>query len=261
MNSKLIVAGVAVLALALSSCSGKSEPNNTANTNPLGLSTAGTLVGCGDAPFPPFEMEDSSSPTGYTGFDVDLLSAITDKLGLKYSYKDIDFASLPSALVSGQCDVAASSVTITEKRKESLGFSDPYYDSLQSLLVPASSSIASLADLSGKKVGVQSGTTGEIYAKANVPADATIVSFPSDGEEWLAMQAGSVDALLQDFPVNHEHEKADAGYKVVAKFNTDEQLGFAVAKANTALVDALNTQLAALKADGSYDKLYNTYFG
>ncbi len=278
MRLKTIVAGAAGLGLLLAGCStqedstdnsgsqssqtnSSSAPSSQAST--LGLIDPGTLTACGDPPFIPFEMEDSSSPIGYTGFDVELISQIAERLDLEFVYKDVNFDTLQAGTLfaSGQCDVGASGITITEKRKASLTFSDPYYDSLQSLLVPASSPVKTLDDLSGLKVGVQSGTTGQIYAQENLPADAQIVEFPSDGEEWLAIQAGNVDALLQDFPVNHQHETDDPDYKVVAQFETDEQLAFAVGKDQTALADAINQQLAAMKSDGSYDELFDKYFG
>ncbi len=95
--------------------------------------------------------------------------------------------------------MVASALTITDARKKKLGFSTGYYDSQQSLLVTADSGITGLDDLAGKKVGVQKGSTGEIYAQENA-TDADIVSFPSDAQMYAAIKAGQVDALLQDLP-------------------------------------------------------------
>src|SRR5690606_13580213 len=121
------------------------------------------------------------------GFDIDLLVAIAEKLDLKLAVMDTGFDALQSGatLAAGTCDLGASAMTITDERKANLDFSDPYYDSLQSLLVPVDSGITSIDDLDGKKVGVQQGTTGENYAKENATG-AQLVQFPSDGELWPA---------------------------------------------------------------------------
>ena len=129
--------------------------------------------------------------------------------------QDVGFDALQSGttLAAGQCDVGASAMTITDERKANIDFSEPYYESLQSLLVRTDSGIESIDDLSGKNVGVQQGTTGEAYATENAEG-AQLVQYPSDGELWPAMQAGQIDAILQDQPVNLEHEKADSAYTV-----------------------------------------------
>jgi polar amino acid transport system substrate-binding protein len=152
-------------------------------------------------------------------------------------------------------------MTITDERKANLDFSDPYYDSLQSLLVRADSGIKGIDDLGGKTVGVQQGTTGESYTEENAPEGTDIVAFPSDGELWPALQAGNIDAILQDLPVNLEHERADSTYSIVEQYQTDEQYGFAFAKGEkTALLDAVNGALAELRDDGTYQEIYDQYF-
>jgi len=262
----VVAAGVAAIALALAGCSsnGNGVGSNPSAANSLNVITPGSLTICSDLPYAPFEYEDSTSPSGYAGFDIDVITAIADGLGLKVVVIPSDFNALQSgvALEAGSCDIGVSAITITDARKANLDFSDPYYDSLQSLMVRADSGIKTLADLAGKNIGVQTGTTGENYAKANAPASASIVSFPSDGEEWLAMQAGQVDALLQDLPVNQIHTKADSSYVIVEKYNTNEQYGFALAKGkNPALLAAVNAGLQTLRDNGTYDTLYAKYFG
>lgn len=266
-KTAMLAAGAA-LALTLTACSSGTAPATAGASSQaapaLKTITAGTLTACSDVPYPPFEMEDASSPLGYTGFDIEVMDAIAKKLGLKFVVKDVDFDALQSGtvLVAGQCDMGASAMTITEERKNNIDFTDPYYDSLQSLLVRTDSGVTSLSGLAGKKVGVQKGTTGKTYAEKNKPADTTLVEFPSDGELWPALQAKQIDAILQDQPVNHTHEKADANYKIVETYKTDEQYGFALAKGkNPELLAAINAQLKAMRADGTYDTLYKKYFG
>ncbi len=264
-----LAATVAALALAFTGCAGSSTPTPSASgaASPAvdySLVTPGTLTVCSDIPYKPFEFEDASSPSGYTGFDVELVDAIAKKLGLTLKVVVTNFDALQSgtALEANSCDFAASAMTITPERKKNLDFADGYYDSLQSLLVKADSGIANLAGTSGKRVGVQKGSTGKLYATKNAPKDATLVDFADDGKMWIALQSGQVDALLQDLPVNHQHAVDDADYKIVETYNTNEQYGFAFAKGKKpALLAAVNEQLKALRADGSYDTLYKKYFG
>src|SRR5690606_41572908 len=122
----------------------------------------GTLTVCPALPYPPFEVEDSSAESGYSGFDMDVMQEIATRLDLTLSVQDVSFDALQSGAVlgAGQCDVGASAMTITEERAQNLDFSDPYYDSLQSLLVPADSGVTSLDNFSGS-LGVQQGTRSE----------------------------------------------------------------------------------------------------
>jgi polar amino acid transport system substrate-binding protein len=267
MSRRTAIAGLALVAtatLALAGCAtGSTDAGSSgepAAGDEYGLIEAGTLTVCSDIPYPPFEFEGEDGE--YTGFDIDLLGAIAAQLDLELSVQDVGFDALQSGttLAAGTCDVGASAMTITEERKANIDFSDPYYDSLQSLLVRTDSGIESIDDLDGKNVGVQQGTTGEAYAGENAPG-ASLVQYPSDGELWPAIQAGQIDAILQDQPVNLEHEKADSAYKIVETYETDESYGFAFAKGEKdALLDAVNGALQELKDNGEYQKIYDTYF-
>ncbi len=271
LKSKALAVGAAALVVAVSACASgtpatTSSTGASAGSSMAALTTveAGALTVCSDIPYPPFEVEDSSTETGYSGFDIEVMGAIAKNLSLKLKVKDVDFDALQSGtvLVAGQCDVGASAMTITDERKKRIDFTDPYYDSLQSLLVKTDSGIANLAGTAGKRVGVQKGTTGKSYAEKNKPESATVVEFPSDGELWPAIKAGQIDAILQDQPVNHTHEVKDSSYKIVETYKTDEQYGYALAKdKNPALLAAVNAQLKAIRADGTYDTIYKKYFG
>ncbi len=263
MNTRTLTTGLGALALSLvvAGCGSDDNGSTASDTGTdLDLVSSGTLTVCSDVPYPPFEDFDESSESGFKGFDIDIVSAIAEGLELELVVKDSSFDALQSgqALNARQCDLAASAMTITEERAANLDFSEGYYDSEQSLLVPEGSDIASIDDLAGKKVGVQQGTTGKAYTEENAP-DADIVSFPSDAEMFQAIQAGQVDALLQDLPVNLDHQKA-GGFEVVETYSTDEQYGLAMRKGNTALVEAVDEQLASMREDGSYDEIYDSYF-
>jgi polar amino acid transport system substrate-binding protein len=252
-----------VLGLSLAACGSddggdSGDSGSGGDTASLELIEDGSLTVCSDIPYPPFDVMDGDT---ITGFDGDLVNEIAKGLDLELKVQDSGFDGLQSGLSlnSNQCDMVASAMTITEEREANLDFTDGYYDSEQSLLVPTGSDIASIDDLDGKKVGVQQGTTGKTYTEENAPEGADVISFPSDAEMYSAIKAGQVDALLQDLPVNLEHAKT-GDYEIVEKYSTDEQYGFAVKQGNTNLLDALNEQLSELHDSGKYDEIYNKYF-
>ena len=250
---------IGLSALLLSACGGGG--GKTSSDSSLGLLKAGTLTVCSDVPYPPFEDFDKTTASGFKGFDIDIDQAIADGLKLKLAVEDASFDGIQSgqSLNAGQCDLASSALTITPEREKNLAFSNSYYDSKQSLLVPTGSAIKTIKDLAGKKVGVQQATTGKTYTEENAPKTADIVSFPSDAEMYQAIQAGQVDALLQDLPVNLEHTKKGK-FAIAEEYDTDESYGLAMKKGNDALVKAVNAQLAALKSGGEYQKIYDKYF-
>lgn len=256
-RSATVFIGLVAGAMALTGCG--SGGGGTAEGGGE-LMTEGALTVCSDVPYPPFENFDKSAPSGFSGFDIDIVTAIADGLGLKLKVKDSSFDALQSGLAmnSGDCDLAASAMTITPEREKKIGFSDPYYDSKQSLLVAEGSPIKSIADLDGKNVGVQKGTTGKAYAEENAPG-AKIIAYPSDAEMFPALAAGSVDAVLQDLPVNLDHTK-DGKFAIVEEYDTQESYGLAMKKTNSALIKSVNEQLQKLKDDGEYQKIYDTYF-
>ncbi len=256
-KSRLTALALTTLAaLVLSSC-GEDESGTTSTG--ADVINEGTLTVCSDVPYPPFEDFDKGSELGFKGFDIDIVSEVAERLELDLEVKDSSFDALQSgqALNAGQCDMAASAMTITEEREANIDFTDGYYDSKQSLLVPTGSDITSIDDLDGKTVGVQQGTTGKAYAEENA-SGADLTSFPSDAEMFQAIKAGQVDALLQDLPVNLDHTK-DGEFEVVETYETDEQYGFAV-KTGNSLVDDVNGALEDMREDGTYDEIYDKYF-
>ncbi|MDO7868983.1 ABC transporter substrate-binding protein [Nocardioides jiangxiensis] len=263
MTSRILTtAAAATLALGLAACG--SDKGNDKADGALDTITAGTLTVCSDVPYPPFEDFDKTTPTGFKGFDIDIVTAVAKELKLKLVVKDSDFNALQSglALNSRQCDLAASAMTITPVREKKIGFSEGYYDSEQSLLVPAGSSIKSIDDLKGKSVAVQKGTTGETYANKNATG-AKVTSFPSDAQMYAAIKAGQVDAILQDLPVNLDHQKdpkQPGKFTVVETYKTDETYGLAMKKSNTDLIKAVDDALATLHSSGDYQKIYDSYF-
>ncbi len=252
-------AAVGAAAILLTAGCGSDSGDGASTDDGLALVTSGTLTQCTDAPYEPFDYEKDGK---YTGLDVELLREIAKRndLTLKVQQTGFDGIQSGAALNSGQCDVAGAAMTITPEREKHLDFSDPYYNSLQSLLVPNGSPITKLEELSGKKLGVQSGTTGADYAKEHAPKDADLISFDGEATLYQALKAGNVDAVLQDFPVNARHAQ-EGDFTVVQEYDTGEKYGFAVKKDRTdGLLADINDALAAMKKDGTYDDIYQQFF-
>ncbi|MBT8198431.1 MAG: basic amino acid ABC transporter substrate-binding protein [Acidimicrobiia bacterium] len=248
-----VIALVAVLALGAVACS---------SVNVGELVEEGKLTICTDAPYAPFEFEDTSKPSGYSGFDMDLMQEIADEVGdLELSVKVVPFDGIWLLPAAGECDVVASAMTITDDRAQNALFTDPYFDADQSLLVRSADSALKLADMSGKRIAVQTGTTGEIYANDNNPG-ADIVSFDEPAAMFLGLESGDVDAILQDLPVNGERAAQEPDKFVVSDtFPTGEQYGFSVAPGNTDLQSAINDALTTLRDNGTYGDIHESYFG
>lgn len=265
MLTRRLLAAIAAAGLALAGCGGGGDTagdGGGGQSPQFDLVNEGTLTVCSDIPYPPMEMEGDS---GYTGFDIELMRNISDELGLDMRVQDVGFEGLQSGatLAAGTCDVAASSMTITDERDENLDFSDPYFDANQSLLVPEDSNISGIDDLAGKSVGVQQGTTGQSYTEENAPDDANIVAFPSDAELSSALAAGQIDAILQDIPPNENHaqESNPIPSKIVATFRTDESYGFAVEEEGSEeLLQAINDALQTQRDNGTYEQLRDEFF-
>jgi polar amino acid transport system substrate-binding protein len=265
MRARLLrrCAGLAAAALLLGACADDEADNGEETaTGELELVSDGQLTVCSDVPYPPFEFEDTDAPSGYSGFDIDLVQEIADRLELELVVVETGFDGLQSGatLAAGQCDLAASAMTISEERAENLNFSEPYYDADQSLIVLVDGDISGLEDLAGGALGVQGQTTGADYAQDNAPDDTEIVEFDQGPDIYTAMLAGQVAAGLQDLPVNIERAEEDDRFEVVETFETDEQYGFAAALDNDALIAAIDEQLAAIRDDGTYDEIYDRYF-
>ena len=225
------------------------------------LVTAGQLTVCSDIPYAPFEFSQGEK---LTGFDVELVRAIAQQLGLKAEFKATPFDTIIASLAAGNCDLVASATTITEERRQKVAFSAPYFDADQSLLIRVGEAgkYKTLADLKGRKIGVQSGTTGETYAKAHKPEGATIKDFPGAEDLFNALTSGDIDAVLQDFPVNKYRVLQGADkFAVTETFKTGEQYGFAMTKDNPRLVEAVDAALAGLRSSGGYDTVYKAWFG
>ncbi len=222
------------------------------------------LVICSDVPFPPFASEDatSSSPSGYTGFDIDLAQSIANSSDRTLVVVDEPFDQILDAVRVGVCDAAVSAVTITPERAEQVDFSQPYLEVGQSLVVRSEQgTVASLADLSPRTVGVQAGTTGERFVEANRPAGLRILDYPSTEDQFAALRSGQVTGIVLDSPVADVAVADDPGLRVAVGFDTDEQYGIAVARDNAETLAVIERGLEQARADGTLDGLRQRYLG
>lgn len=233
------------------------KPKKVFKTLKEGLLTVGS-----DVAFPPFEFKDEKTQE-IVGFDVDLAKEIGKRLGLKVEFVPANFDSIIPALKANKFDCVISAMTITEEREKQVDFSDPYIDSDQSLAVKTGSPIKSTKDLKGKVVGVQRGTTGELKAKElqqqfgikEVRAyDDTLLAFED-------LKAGRVDAVVNDLPVTAYLVKRQPEIQIVEVIKTGEKYGVAFREDQDDLREAFNKVLAEIKADGTYDQIYEKWFG
>ncbi len=249
-----------VLVVGLVGCGSSGGTPKTAELNPT-VVKAGTLTVCTSFPYRPFEFRRDGEPTG---FDIDLVNEVASELKLTPLILNVPFDDVQSGqlLNEGKCDVAIAGITITGERARVLDFSSPYFDATQAMVVKRGSGVTSLDDLSGQKIGVQAGTTGELYVTDNAPKDAEIVTFPDASGVDGALRQGDVAAGVYDNSVVGGVVARNSGFEVAAEFDTGEQYGMAVKKnGSTDLLRFINNVLAKLKANGGYDQIYARWFG
>jgi polar amino acid transport system substrate-binding protein len=266
MRSRLLVL-LAALALVLTAgfavgCGGDDDDDDGGDTTAagadLGLIQDGQLLVGTDTPFPPFEI---GQPPDLTGYDIEVVNAIAENLGLEVTYQDTSFDTIFRDTAQGKFDMAVAASTITPERQQTVDFSDPYYQANQSLVVTADSDIATVDDLGGATVGAQDGTTGEDYANEETDA-AQVRGFPEGPDAITALSNGQVDAVIIDQPVAVDATESTAGGDIVIaeEIVTSELYGIPFAPDNDALREAVNGALQEIKDDGTLADLYEQYF-
>jgi len=202
-----------------------------------------------DATYPPFESVDDKTKQ-LVGFDIDLMNAIAQKANFDVEFININFDALLAGMGTCQFDLGISATTITEDRKKTMLFSDPYINAGQVVAVQKSNTtINGKDDLQGKKIGVQISTTGAI--EAGKIAGATVKTYDTVDLAFLDLANGQVDATVVDYPttVNYVAKMGDK-LKIVGSVFTDENYGVIGCKTKSDLIAQVNTALAALKSEG-----------
>jgi len=244
MKNKMLYCLLIILTLSLlASCSQKSD----------------ALVVATDAAFPPFEYIEENSKE-IIGFDIDLMNAIAEKADLNIIYQNVAWDPLLAGMADCQYDMAISAMTITPERAEQFSFSDPYINAGQIVAVKIDNeTITGPADLVGKTIGAQIGTTGAMEAESI--ADTTLKVYDTYELAFLDLANGQIDAVVADYPtavafVNQNAERL----KVVGEVFTDENYGVAFCMGNTELISQVNAALAELKDEGFIDELVDKWY-
>lgn len=216
----------------------------------------GVLVMATNAEFPPYEFHDGGE---IVGIDAEIAKAIADELGMELEIEDIAFDSIIPEITSGKADMGLAGMTVTEDRKQSVDFTDTYAKASQKIIVKEDSAIASPDDLTGVIVGVQQGTTGDIYV-SGLEADGTTVERYNKGFEAVqALSQGKIDAVVIDGEPAKTFVAQTEGLKILEESFTDEEYAIAVKKGNTELLEKINGALKTLKDNGTLDEIVAKY--
>jgi polar amino acid transport system substrate-binding protein len=255
-------AGLAAATLMLAAC-GKKEPAPAPAAPAPAPAPAKVYVVGTDAAYAPFESQNEKGEI--VGFDIDVVKAIAAKAGIQVKFVNTPWEGIFNTLQQGDRDMIVSAVTITDERKQTMDFSDPYFDAAQLIAVKETSKVTKFADLKKLKVGVQTGTTGdEAVSKLMGKTSTSIKRFESTPLALKELESGGVDAVVADNGVIAHYVANNPGgkFKTVSdKEFVPEQYGIAVKKGNAELLGKLNQGLAAIKADGTYNQIHAKYFG
>lgn len=260
----LKTASILLAGLALAAC-GKKEPTpEAAPAAPVASAASAKVYVVGtDAAYAPFESQDEKGQI--VGLTIDVVNAAAAKAGVQVKFVNTPWEGIFNSLQQGDRDLLASSITITDERKQTMDFTSPYFDAHQLIAVKNDSKVAKFDDLKQLKVGVQTGTTGdEVTTKLLGKNSTSVRRYESTPLALKELESGGVDAVVADngVVVNYVKNNPGANFKTVndAAF-VPEQYGLAVKKGNAELLSKLNEGLAGIKADGTYEQIYAKYFG
>ena len=245
-----------------SSEAASSEATSEAAATEVTTVEPGKLIMTTNAAFPPYEM--TTDDGDYEGIDVEIAGAIADKLGLELVIDNKDFDAALLAVQGGEAaDMVMAGVTVTDERKAVMDFTDSYASGVQVVIVPEDSDIASIDDMQGKMIGVQRGTTGDLYCSDTVENGGfgaeNVTPYPDGLTAVQALMNGQVDCVVIDNAPAQEFVEANPGLKILDTEYANEDYAIGVAKGNTQLLDALNTAIAELKADGTIQSILDKY--
>ncbi|AGW13867.1 ABC transporter substrate-binding protein [Megalodesulfovibrio gigas] len=249
---KLLALSLAMLVLAAPAFAGKLESIKAA-----GVLKAG--------------VKDSQVPFGYVdektskivGFEIDLMQALADKLGVKLDVKPVTSATRIPMLTQGDIDIIAATMTHKKEREDQIDFSITYFQTGQKLLVKKDGGVKTVADLAGKKVGSAKGSTSEQNVKKAQP-ECTVVSFETYPEAFLALKQGKVQAVTTDESIllglkNSDEKSGD--YEIVGEYISPEPYGLGMVENDSDFRDFVNLTLMELWETGKFQTMYTKWFG
>ena len=253
---ELLITGLMVTSLAACGGSKSADTKPGSENADGGVKTiqSGKLIVATNAEFPPYEYHEGDK---IVGIDMEIADAIAKKMGLELEIEDIAFDSVILEVTSGKADAGVAGISATEERKQSVDFSDTYTTSKQLIIVKEDSGVASGADLEGKTVGVQTGTTGDLLASDI--KDATVERYAKGMDAVQALSQGKIDAVVIDSEVAKKFVEETSGLKILDEAYAEEQYAIAIKKGNKELLDGVNKALSELKADGTIDSIIAKY--
>lgn len=214
----------------------------------------GVLVMATNAEFPPYEYHEGDE---IVGIDAEVAALIAEELGMTLEIEDMAFDSVLAAVQSGKADIAMAGLTVTEDRKQSVNFTDTYATATQVIIVKEDSDIAGPDDLSGKIVGVQTGTTGDIYVSEEEGVE--VERYSKGFEAVQALTQGKIDAVVIDNEPAKVFVSENEGIKIIEEAYADEEYAIGIAKDNEELLEKVNTALNTLKESGAFQEVVDKY--
>ncbi len=266
MKKRLLALAFAVVmaagAFAGCSSSDKKTDEKTADetTTDRAESTGEKYVIATDTVFPPFEFTDANGK--FVGIDVDIINAIAEDQGFEIEVQSLGFDAALLAVQTGQADGVIAGMSITDKRKETFDFSDPYYTADVTMAVAKGSDVKTLDDLKGKTVAVKTATNGADYAKSIADQYGfSIVEFKDSPTMYQDVIAGNTVACFEDYPVMAYNIQQGAGLEIPEGMTAaGSDYGFAVAKGqNAELLEKFNAGLANIIENGKFQEIVDTY--
>lgn len=258
--------GIVLAGLVLAACGKQEPPAASAGASAPAAAPAPAakvyVVGT-DAAYAPFESQNEKGEI--VGFDIDVVKAVAKNAGIEVKFLNTPWEGIFNSVAQGDRDFLVSAITITPERKQTLDFSEPYFDAQQLIAVRSDSKIAKFEDLKHLKVGVQNGTTGdEVITKLQGKSTPNVKRFESTPLALKEMESGGVDAVVADngVVVHYVNNNPDSKFKTLTDSSfASEQYGIAVKKGNAELLEKINKGVAGIKADGTYNQIYAKYFG
>ena len=253
ISKVLSLALIASMAFAFAACSGSSDKKDEDSIT----IEKGKLIMATNAYFPPYEYYDGDK---IVGIDVEIAQAVADKLGLELQIEDIEFDSIIAGIQAGKYDIGAAGMTVTDERKKSVNFTDVYANGIQAIIVKDGSEITDCDTLLDGDyiVGVQTGTTGDIYLTDDIGEDR-VDRYSKGNDAVLALIQGKVDAVVIDNEPAKAFVAANDGLKVLDTEYTNEDYAMAISKDNEELLKQINQALKELKEDGTLDAIVEKY--
>ena len=264
----ILAAMMLVSVFALASCGDAkdaADTNNNANetadgTNDGAAAPKEKLIMATNASFPPYEFYENEV---IVGIDAEIAAAIAEKLGMELEIQDMEFGSILGAVQSGKVHMGMAGMTVTDERKQSVNFSDTYATGVQVVIVKENSDIKDLDSITGKKIGVQQDTTGDIYA-SDTPENGgygedAVVRFKTGNDAVAALVAGKGDCVIIDNEPAKSYVASNEGLAILETQFAVEDYAIALSKDNADLLGKINTALSELKADGTIANIVEKY--